>query len=251
MSERLALYPENARGTICAAAAELLPAGARGSVDCRLVSAGRLRRRFAQRAHAAASASHVGCSAFAAARLAGCSAAARTAGMDTQAGAGSAPAPCRAAPPRTLANFAARSMAGDELDLPRLHVPAAYDFALTHRHWHDFEHVCFLASSLAFWWCVVRPWPTQQRRNEWGLVLYLLSADLVNTAISAFLRVLRLAGLSLLPRAAQSLSRLAALRSGSGSGRHVGGWLVRFPGSSGLDYVYALARAFHARGVSS
>jgi hypothetical protein len=31
----------------------------------------------------------------------------------------------------------------------------------------------------------------------------------------------------------------------------VGGWLVRFPGSSGLDYVYALARAFHARGVSS
>jgi len=67
------------------------------------------------------------------------------------------------------------------------HVPAAYDFALTHEHWHDFEHVCFLTSSLAFWWCVIQPWPTQQRRNEWGLVLYLLAADIVNTALSAFL----------------------------------------------------------------
>jgi len=72
------------------------------------------------------------------------------------------------------------------------HVPAAYDFALTHEHWHDFEHVCFLASSLAFWWCVIqpwptRPWPTQKLWSNWGLVLYLLSADIVNTALSAFL----------------------------------------------------------------
>ena len=68
------------------------------------------------------------------------------------------------------------------------HVPAAYDFALTHEYWHEFEHICFLASSLAFWWCIVRPWPTQRRWNNWGwLVLYLLSADLVNTALSAFL----------------------------------------------------------------
>jgi cytochrome c oxidase assembly factor CtaG len=67
------------------------------------------------------------------------------------------------------------------------HVPAAYDFALRHEYWHDFEHVCFLASSLAFWWCVIQPWPTQTPRNSWGLLLYLLSADLVNTALSAFL----------------------------------------------------------------
>lgn len=67
------------------------------------------------------------------------------------------------------------------------HVPAAYDFALTHENWHDFEHVCFLASSLAFWQCVVRPWPMRQRWSNWGLLLYLLSADIVNTALSAFL----------------------------------------------------------------
>ncbi len=67
------------------------------------------------------------------------------------------------------------------------HVPAAYDFALRNEYWHDVEHICFLASSLVFWWCVIRPWPTQMHRNSWGLLVYLLSADLVNTAISAFL----------------------------------------------------------------
>ena len=48
------------------------------------------------------------------------------------------------------------------------HVPAAYDFALRHEHWHEFEHICFLASSLAFWWCIVLPWPAQRRSSNWG-----------------------------------------------------------------------------------
>jgi cytochrome c oxidase assembly factor CtaG len=67
------------------------------------------------------------------------------------------------------------------------HVPAAYDFALRHEHWHEFEHICFLTSSLAFWWCILHPWPTRSRPNSWGSLVYLLSADLVNTALSAFL----------------------------------------------------------------
>jgi putative membrane protein len=67
------------------------------------------------------------------------------------------------------------------------HVPAAYDFALTHENWHEFEHACFLTSSLAFWFCIVRPWPSRSRWNRWGLLPYLLSADLVNTVLSAFL----------------------------------------------------------------
>ncbi|MEP7355062.1 MAG: cytochrome c oxidase assembly protein [Acidobacteriota bacterium] len=67
------------------------------------------------------------------------------------------------------------------------HVPAAYDFALENEHWHEFEHICFLASSLAFWWCVVNPWPGQKLRDRWELLLYLLSADLVNTGLSAYL----------------------------------------------------------------
>lgn len=67
------------------------------------------------------------------------------------------------------------------------HVPSAYDFALRNETWHDIEHLCFLVTSLMFWWCIIRPWPTAGPGMSWGLLLYLISADLVNTAISAFL----------------------------------------------------------------
>jgi putative membrane protein len=67
------------------------------------------------------------------------------------------------------------------------HVPAAYDFALEHEHWHEFEHMCFLGTSILFWWPLVRPWPTQEIYAGWLLLLYLVMADIVNTLLSAFL----------------------------------------------------------------
>ena len=67
------------------------------------------------------------------------------------------------------------------------HVPGAYDFALEHEGWHDVEHLCFLFSSLLFWWCIIRPWPSDGRKQGWGVLLYLVSADIVNTLLSAFL----------------------------------------------------------------
>jgi cytochrome c oxidase assembly factor CtaG len=67
------------------------------------------------------------------------------------------------------------------------HVPAAYDFALEHENWHVVEHVCFLGSSILFWWCLIRPWPTKTRALTWGILFYLVSADVVNTMLSAFL----------------------------------------------------------------
>ena len=67
------------------------------------------------------------------------------------------------------------------------HVPAAYDFALEHEHWHEFEHLCFLGSSILFWWPLVRPWPTRESYTGWLLLLYLVMADIVNTLLSAFL----------------------------------------------------------------
>jgi putative membrane protein len=67
------------------------------------------------------------------------------------------------------------------------HVPAAYDFALEHEHWHEFEHICFLGSSILFWWPLVRPWPTSTRTVGWFALPYLIMADIVNTALSAFL----------------------------------------------------------------
>jgi putative membrane protein len=67
------------------------------------------------------------------------------------------------------------------------HVPSAYDFALEHEGWHDFEHICFLGSSILFWWPIIRPWPTSARYPGWVMIPYLVGADIVNTALSAFL----------------------------------------------------------------
>jgi cytochrome c oxidase assembly factor CtaG len=67
------------------------------------------------------------------------------------------------------------------------HLPRAYDFALEHELWHGVEHLCFLFTSLLFWFCVLRPWPARQDRRTWSLLLFLVSADAVNTLLSAFL----------------------------------------------------------------
>lgn len=67
------------------------------------------------------------------------------------------------------------------------HVPSAYDFALEHEHWHQFEHLCFLGTSILFWWPIIRPWPTRESYAGWLLLLYLVMADIVNTMLSAFL----------------------------------------------------------------
>jgi putative membrane protein len=67
------------------------------------------------------------------------------------------------------------------------HVPAAYDFALEHEHWHEFEHLCFLGTSVLFWWPIIRPWPTREINTGWLLLPYLVMADIVNTLLCAFL----------------------------------------------------------------
>ena len=67
------------------------------------------------------------------------------------------------------------------------HVPRAYDFALENEPVHDFEHLCFLGSSLVFWWLVIEPWPARAGSMRWGVLAYLITADLVNTALSAVL----------------------------------------------------------------
>ncbi len=67
------------------------------------------------------------------------------------------------------------------------HVPAAYELALRSPAWHEVEHACFLFTSLLFWWTVVQPWPSRAHWSRWAVVPYLVSADLANTALSAFL----------------------------------------------------------------
>lgn len=65
--------------------------------------------------------------------------------------------------------------------------PAAFDFALDHERWHEFEHLTFVAGSILFWWSILQPWPASKRGSGWELVFSLISVDLVTTVLSAFL----------------------------------------------------------------
>mgnify|MGYP001546642265 CR=1 FL=1 len=67
------------------------------------------------------------------------------------------------------------------------HVPASYEFALRSPIWHAAEHACFFWTSILFWWPVIQPWPSHPRCPEWSMIPYLLLADVINTALSAFL----------------------------------------------------------------
>jgi cytochrome c oxidase assembly factor CtaG len=67
------------------------------------------------------------------------------------------------------------------------HIPRAYEFALASENWHNFEHACFFFTSVMFWWPVIAPWPHRQRGSRWLLLPYLITADLVNTGVSALL----------------------------------------------------------------
>jgi cytochrome c oxidase assembly factor CtaG len=67
------------------------------------------------------------------------------------------------------------------------HTPALYELALKFPGWHQFEHVCFLATAILFWWPVVQPWPSRPALPRWAMIPYLLAADLQNTALAGFL----------------------------------------------------------------
>jgi cytochrome c oxidase assembly factor CtaG len=67
------------------------------------------------------------------------------------------------------------------------HVPSAYNYALENEMVHGVEHLCFLLTSLLFWWYIFRPWPAKRRRDDWGMLVYLALGDVVMTMLSAFL----------------------------------------------------------------
>ena len=67
------------------------------------------------------------------------------------------------------------------------HVPAAYNYALENETMHGVEHMCFLLTSMLFWWYILRPWPAKKRPDDWGMLVYLALGDVVMTLLSAFL----------------------------------------------------------------
>jgi cytochrome c oxidase assembly factor CtaG len=67
------------------------------------------------------------------------------------------------------------------------HTPRGYELGLSRYGWHVVEHACFIASSLLFWYPVVRPYPSRPHWPRWILFPYLLLADVQNTALAAWL----------------------------------------------------------------
>ncbi|MEE2679674.1 MAG: cytochrome c oxidase assembly protein [Myxococcota bacterium] len=65
------------------------------------------------------------------------------------------------------------------------HWPAAYQAALRDPFWHQFEHACFLAAALLFWYPVIEPWPARRKTERPELLLYLAAAAVFNTVFSA------------------------------------------------------------------
>lgn len=67
------------------------------------------------------------------------------------------------------------------------HLTPAYELTLRSPVWHEVEHACFFFTCILFWWPVILPWPSVSRGSRWMILPYLVSADLINTGLSAFL----------------------------------------------------------------
>jgi cytochrome c oxidase assembly factor CtaG len=67
------------------------------------------------------------------------------------------------------------------------HAPKAFELTFRSEGWHNLEHLCFFLTSVAFWFIVLQPWPAKSRWPLWAVIPYLLSADLINTVLSALL----------------------------------------------------------------
>jgi cytochrome c oxidase assembly factor CtaG len=67
------------------------------------------------------------------------------------------------------------------------HIPALYQQTLTSDVWHYAQHACFLTTALAFWQPVMQRWSDRAVAPPWGMVLYLILADLQNTVLAAYL----------------------------------------------------------------
>jgi cytochrome c oxidase assembly factor CtaG/polyferredoxin len=67
------------------------------------------------------------------------------------------------------------------------HLPRWYDLGLSSPEWHKVEHGAFLAGAMLFWYPVVGVWPSRPQWPRAMMIPYLVLADFVNTALSAWL----------------------------------------------------------------
>jgi putative membrane protein len=67
------------------------------------------------------------------------------------------------------------------------HLPRLYELGLHSDGWHEVQHACFFTAALFFWWPIIGVWPGRAMTPRWKSIPYLVGADLVNTALAAFL----------------------------------------------------------------
>ncbi|HSU58497.1 MAG TPA: cytochrome c oxidase assembly protein [Bryobacteraceae bacterium] len=66
------------------------------------------------------------------------------------------------------------------------HFPKFYELALHSTTWHGVQHASFFWTGILFWWPIIQPGPGKPKWPSWIAVPYLLFADILNTALSAF-----------------------------------------------------------------
>ncbi len=66
------------------------------------------------------------------------------------------------------------------------HIPVLYELAVRDSFWHGLQHACFFWTGILFWWPVILPDRSRKGWPRWAAIPYLLLADGLNTAISAY-----------------------------------------------------------------
>ena len=67
------------------------------------------------------------------------------------------------------------------------HAPSLYEWALEDKVVHVFEHLCFFAASVVFWWPLLSPSRACPRASYGGQMLYLFCLEVTMTPVFAYI----------------------------------------------------------------
>ncbi len=126
------------------------------------------------------------------------------------------------------------------------HLPPFYNAAVANETIHIFQHLCFLASAVIFWWPVIDPIQENRRLSAFGNMLYIFAGAVANSVLGI---ILTFASINLFPaylHPEDPFGILGLIRNGLGltsqADLQLGGLLMWIPG--GVFYLTAILIAF-------